>query len=206
MLAIRIILADDHPLIRAGIRRFLEAQPDLNIVAEASNGEEALRLVRELEPDVLVLDMEMPNLDGLDVAQRIRAEGLPVRILALSAYDDAAYVSGLWETGAAGYITKEKPPSLIIEAIRAVARGEGRWFVAPANQLDSVDRLNISERELEVLQLIAKGYSNNRIGEELFISENTVKNHVRSLYAKLDISSARELVAWAWQQGLVKSR
>ena len=172
------------------------------MIAEASNGKEAVRLVKSLKPDVLLLDMEMPELSGVEVAKVLRAEQVPVRILAVSAYDDESYVNGLLNLGAAGYITKDKPPAMIAEAVRAVSRGEGRWFVMPSfkQQLD----LPISEREQGVLRLMAQGHSNSEIGETLFISENTVRNHIANIYSKLDVSSWRQAVAWAWKSGMME--
>lgn len=199
---IRVVVADDHPMMRTGIRTMLEAEEDIHVIAEAANGLEAFRLVTSLGPDVLLLDMEMPGLSGVEVARKIKAENLPVQILALSAYDDESYVNGLLETGAAGYITKEKPPSMIIEAVRAVSRGEGRWFVSPIHKSGDFP---VSEREQDVLKLMAQGYSNQQISEFLFISENTVRNHVANIYSKLGVNTWREAVAWAWQEGLMKN-
>ena len=196
---IRVLLADDHPVWRRGVRGLLDATDDLHVVAEASDGQEALDSIRSLDLDVAVLDMEMPTLSGLDVARAVRDEALPVRILALTSYDDAAYVTGLLANGASGYLTKDKPPSLIVEAVRAVARGEGRWFVQPRAKSEPGETL--SGREREVLRLLAKGQANNEIAEALFISENTVRNHLANAYAKVGVRTAREAVAWAWRSG-----
>jgi DNA-binding NarL/FixJ family response regulator len=198
--AISIVLADDHPVVRSGICNFLSGEPDLKVVAEASGGKEALKLVRLHRPDVLVLDMEMPDLPGLEVARILKQEENPTRVLALSAYDDPAYVSGLLDNGAAGYITKEKPPALIIEAVRAVARGETRWFVQPGSRNSTGSEL--TERELTVLGMLASGTSNALIAERLFISENTVRNHLARIYEKLHVTTSREAIAWAWREGL----
>lgn len=198
---IRVVLADDHPLMRSGIRNLLEAEPDINVVGEAANGAEALRLVEAVRPDVLLLDMEMPGMSGVEVARKIQALELPVYVLALSAYDDKAYVSGLLESGASGYITKEKPPQVIIEAVRAVAHGEGRWFIQPVMRESKT--FPVSLRERDVLKLMARGCSNQDISKQLFISENTVRNHVANIYGKLGVKTWREAVAWAWQSGLM---
>ena len=199
---IRVVLADDHPVMRSGIRNLLEAEEDIVVIGEAANGPEAIRLVESAKPDVLLLDMEMPGMSGVEVARKIRAMGLPVYILALSAYDDKAYVMGLLDSGASGYITKEKPPVMIIEAVRAVARGEGRWFIQPV--MPQKEKFPVSGREQEVLRLMARGLSNQEIGEQLFISENTVRNHVANIYGKLGVRSWREAVAWAWESGLME--
>ena len=196
---IRVLIADDHPVWRKGIRTLFEAEPDIEVVAEASDGEEALRRIRAGGLDVAVLDMEMPRMSGVEVARTVRDEALAVRILALSSYDDAAYVSGLLQNGASGYLTKDKPPALIVEAVRAVARGEGRWFVQPRSREDPA--ADLSDREREVLQLLAQGRANGDIADLLFISENTVRNHLANAYAKIGVTTAREAVAWAWRNG-----
>lgn len=195
----RVVLADDHPSVRAGLRAAIEEQPDLELVGEAADGLRALALVRHLAPDVLVLDLNMPGLSGVEVARTLQDEGTPTHILAVSAYEDEPYVQGLFASGASGYITKEKPVGVIVEAVRAVARGEGRWFVHPA----APDDLPITRRETDVLRLMAKGLSNEAIAHALYLSENTIRNHVASIYAKLGVRSAREAVAWAWEHGLV---
>jgi DNA-binding NarL/FixJ family response regulator len=123
----RIVLADDHAGVRAYVRRLLQRTPGIEVIGEASNGNEALQLVNQLQPDVLLLDMEMPVLSGVEVARRLRAENSPVRVLALSAYDDRQYVLEMLSNGAAGYLTKDDAPDFIVEAVRSVAEGEGRW-------------------------------------------------------------------------------
>lgn len=201
---IRLIIADDHPLWRHGICAFLGAQPDLEIVAEVEDGRAALQAIRSTPADVVLLDMEMPELSGVDVTRTVKAENLPVRVLAVSAYNDPEYVQGLMDHGASGYITKEKPPAMLLESIRAVARGEGRWFVHAPPASDAV--ADLSERELDVLRLLATGCSNRAIADALFVSENTIRTHLGNLYVKLEVTSAREAVAWAWRNGLAESR
>lgn len=202
MTPIRILVADDHPLWRRGVCALLDGEPDLNVVGEASDGAEALRLIQTVDAEVALLDMEMPILSGVEVTRTAKAEGTAIRILALSAYDEPEYVSGLMNAGADGYITKEKPPEMLLEAVRAVARGEGRWFVraVPAGSRTA----HLSDREREVLALLAEGRTNKGIGEALFISQNTVRNHLGSLYIKIEVQSAREAVAWAWRNGVAR--
>ena len=200
---IRILVVDDHPVWRRGVRNLLAAEADFDVIGEASDGEQALRMIRETDPNVVLLDMEMPKMSGVEVAKAVAAEGLTCRILALSSYDDAAYVGGLLLAGASGYLTKDKPPFMIVEAVRAVARGEGRWFVQPTSVSDPA--AGLSEREREVLQHLAQGLSNSDIASALFISDNTVRNHLASTYAKLGVTSAREAVAWAWREGFIVS-
>ena len=201
MQLIHVVIADDHPVVRSGIRGMLENNEDIDIVGEAANGEEALRLVESKQPNVLLLDVEMPGLSGVEVAQRLDEQDTPVHLLALSSYDDQEYVQGLFKSGASGYLTKENAPELVVEAVRAVAHGEVRWFVRP--ERDSKSPSDLTEREEEVLCLLAEGKSNAEISEELFVSESTVRKHATSLYRKLDVDSGREAIAWAWQNGII---
>ena len=200
---IRLILADDHPALRAGIRSMLEAAAarqgvGLDVVAEAPDGAEALRLARLHEPDVLVTDIEMPGMDGVALARAVRDAGLATRVLALSAYDEPAYVRGLRDAGASGYLTKENPAATIAEAVFAVARGQDRWFVGVA--ADPAGAL--TDREREVLRELARGGTNQEIADALGVAENTVRNHLTVVYEKLGVPSSRAAVAWAWEHGL----
>ncbi len=201
---VRVVIADDHPVVRRGIRNILEGEEGIEVVGEAATGEEALRLVQSEEPDVLLLDVEMPDVSGVEVARELQRRGDRVHVLALSSYDDQEYVIGLLESGANGYLTKEKAPFLIAEAVRAVARGEVRWFVRP-ERADSVAQ-ELTEREKEVLRLLAEGRSNQEIAGELSRLEHTVRSHMTRLYQKLGVKSAREAIAWAWQRGLMSRR
>jgi len=210
---IRVLLADDHPLIRAGVRSILEREDDIEVVGEAGNGREALDLVEQLSPDVLLLDVEMPVMPGIEVANELKRFGSEVQILVLSSHDDEQYVFGLLESGASGYLIKDEIPETIVEAVRGVSHGEDGWMsrriiskivhhratretaVFPAGN-------ELSERELDVLKLLAKGEDNSQIAESLFISESTVKSHCHSIYSKLDIRNRVQAAAWAWQRGL----
>jgi DNA-binding NarL/FixJ family response regulator len=212
--AIRVLLADDHPVVRSGIRALLEKAPDITVVGEASDGTEALRLVDQLKPDVLLLDMELPVLTGVEVAQRLQVARDPVRILALSAHDDEQYIFGLLSNGAVGYMTKDEALTTITDAVRGVARGEAGWLsrritakvlqrkVAGAeSQADHSAAL--SARERQVLRLVAQGNPNEQIASTLCISDGTVKNHVTNIYSKLGVRTRAEAVAWAWKQGIM---
>ncbi|MDT7858172.1 response regulator transcription factor [Rubrivirga sp. S365] len=195
----RVLLADDHPVWRRGVRDLLAAEPDLAVVAEAADGEEALAALRAGGVDVAVLDMEMPRVTGVEVARAVQAERLGARVLALSSYADPSYVTGLFQSGASGYLTKDQSPELVVEAVRAVARGEGRWFVSPAALADPA--AGLSDRERDVLRLLAEGRANGQIAEALFVSENTVRSHLTSVYAKVGVGSAREAIVWAIRTG-----
>ena len=214
---IKVLLADDHPPLRAGIRARLEQEEDITVVGEASNGKEALSMAKSLQPHLLVLDMEMPEMSGLEVATRLKDEGAAIRVLVLSAYEDAEYITKLLESGAvAGYLTKSESLDTIVAAVRGVSKGEDGWLSrevaaalmkqrrGPSRKVhNSLEQL--SRREMEVLQLIAKGYNNSQIGEELFIAESTVKKHVSNIYMKLELNTRAEVTAWAWKNGIVES-
>ncbi len=212
---IRVVLADDHPVVRSGIRNLLERAPDIVVLDEASDGEHALRLVSEHAPDVLLLDMEMPGVSGLEVARQLQASASTVRVLGLSAYDDEEYVFGLLASGAVGYLTKEEALDTICDAVRGVARGEEGWLSRRAtlklmqrkqadNRVSPAPGGSLSPRERQVLQLVADGLTNDQIAEHLGISDGTVKNHVTNIYTKLGVGARAEAVAWAWRNGLAK--
>lgn len=210
MSTIRIVLADDHPVMRDGVRNLLEQEADVSVVGEAADGDDALRMTKELEPDVLVLDMEMPGLKGVEVARRLRADGSPVRILALSAYDDRQYILSLLATGAAGYLIKEEAPDTIVDAVRGVARGEDGWLsrrvsarVAEWTQRGETAGDDLTEREMDVLRLVAEGKTNQEIGHALGISPKTVEKHLEGVFAKLGVSSRVEAAVRAVRDELV---
>lgn len=207
---IRVILADDHPVVRTGIKTLLQQAEDIVVVAETGNGSEVFKLVEQLTPDVLLLDMEMPGLSGVEVAVRLKEQKAPVRVLALSAYDDEEYIRNLLLHGAAGYLTKEEAIEIIIDAVRGVARGEQGWFSRRAiAQLSALSRPDtspakeLSNRERDVLRLVAAGKTNVEIGHALGISEKTVEKHVGAVFNKLQVSSRVEAAVLAVQQGLV---
>ena len=202
-LPVRAVVADDHPVFRAGLVAALRDGGRIDVVGEASDGREALRLVAETAPDVLVLDMQMPVMSGPEVALALRGVPGAPRILALSAFNDSATVHGLLDAGAAGYLPKDQHPNIVREAVVAVHRGEGRWFVPIPRKPDMLSPL--TGREHEVLVAMARGLDNAAIAERLRIAENTVRNHLAAVYSKLGVGTAREAVAWAWENGLVRA-
>lgn len=212
---VRVLLADDHPVVRAGIRNELARQADIEVIAEAVNGDEALRLAESLRPDVLVLDLAMSGLKPAQVIRQLRAQPAPPRILVLTAHGDRELVQGMLQAGATGYLLKDEDPAAIVDGVRAVAQGRPWLSPAVAQSLSGqpasgekalmaeAQGLPLSMRELEVLRLLARGYSNEQIANALMISEGTVKNHVTNIYDKLKVHTRAEAVAWAWEQGLV---
>jgi len=207
---IRVLLVDDHPVVRSGIHGLLEKAMDIEIVGEASNGEEALHLVEETHPDVLLLDMELPDVQGTQVAQQIRRLYPQVKILALSAHDDSVYVRELLELGAAGYLMKEEAPEMIIEAVRGVAHGEQGWVsrriasqIASWVQAGGPDKMDLTLRENEVLRLVVQGKTNQAIAVQLAISEKTVEKYVRAIFNKLNVNSRVEAAVYAVREELV---
>lgn len=208
MTKIRVVLADDHPVVRTGIRALLERAPDIVIVAEAENGLEVLKLVEKFSPDVLVLDIEMPQLSGVEVAQQIKARNLPVRILALSAYAEDHYVNKILLSGASGYLIKDEAPHMIIDAVRGIAMGEEGWMsrraVATLHAHARNTEINeLTAREKEVLALVVGGKTNQEIALALTISESTVEKHVGALLTKLNVSSRVEAAVQAVRKGWV---
>jgi len=204
---IRVLLADDHPALRLGLRVLLERAPDVELVGEAEDGAEALALVEASRPDVVVLDCEMPEMEGVEVAQEIRRRNLPVRVLALSSYDDERYVRGMLDAGAVGYLLKDEAPGVIVAAARAAARGEGYFSPAVAAKVAAWSRGErpggLTEREVEVLRLVAEGLPNKQIASQLQVAERTVNFHVSNILQKLDAASRVEAAVWAKEQGVI---
>jgi DNA-binding NarL/FixJ family response regulator len=206
----RILIADDHAIIRDGLKVLLNAQPDLEVVGEASNGQDAFKLADELRPDVVVMDVSMPNGGGAQVTRRIRQSCPSVKVLALSAYEDEVYVRQLLSMGAVGYVLKRAVTDELVRAIRSVL--EGGTYLDPlvAGKVAGgfVNRENngkmggqLSEREAEVLRLIARGHTNKEIAGQLFLSVKTVETYKTRLGEKLGLHSRAEIVRYALSQG-----
>ncbi len=210
---IRVLLADDHIIVRAGIRQFLVQNADIQVIAEAGNGQEACALIEQNRPDVAVLDIQMPEMSGIEVTHWIRNKRLPVGVLILTAYDDEPYVQAVLQAGANGYVLKTAEPQEIVRAIRDVFQGKSVLDAALAQRL--ITRLSgkpehtliepLSDRELEILTLTGKGLTNKAIGVKLGISDRTVQNHLANIFAKLQAESRTEAVMRAVSMGLIPS-
>lgn len=215
MKKIKILIADDHAFVREGTRRILEQEPDLEVVAEAGDGEEAVRLASDLKPDVAIIDVAMPKLDGIEATRQIKALCPAVAVLVLSAYDDDQFVFGLLEAGAAGYLLKSVRGHEIVDAIRAVDAGESVLHPSVArkvlNRFASVSSKAqrkkplelLTDREMEVMRLVTKGLSNKDIADGLCLSVRTVQGHLANIFNKLRVSSRTEAVVHALKEGWV---
>lgn len=210
---IRVLLADDHAVVRAGIRQFLEQADDIAVIAEADDGDMARTLVAQHEPDVAVLDIQMPQATGIEVTRWIRANHRHMGVLILTAYDDDPYIMAVLQAGANGYVLKTAPPPSIVQAVRDVYEGKsaldptitGRLMdhIAGRASADLPAYEELTERELEVLALAGKGYTNKAIGVQLGISDRTVQGHLAKTYRKLDANSRTEAVMKAVSFGLI---
>ncbi len=212
---IRILLADDHAVVREGTRQFLERESDLEVVGEAADGEEAVRLVGNLNPDVAIMDISMPNVDGIEATRQIKAKYPKVAVLILSAYDDDQFVFSLLEAGAAGYLLKSVRGNELVNAIREVSAGESvlhptiarkvlnRFTNMTGETLKQKSQDVLTEREIEVLQLATQGSSNQEIADRLFLSLRTVQSHLNHIFNKLQVSSRTEAVVRALKEGWV---
>jgi two-component system response regulator NreC len=211
---IRVLIADDHTIVRAGVRLLLEAEPDMEVVGEALTGEEAIRLVENLRPTVVLMDIAMPGLDGLEATRRIKATTPDTRILVLTMHRSDEYFFEMLKAGASGYVLKAAETDELVTAIRVVARGETFLFPTMAKKLvqDYVRRFgenvtsglpSLTAREREILRLVAKGYSNKEIAQHLVLSPSTVHSHRTNLMKKLNLNGQRELVQYVREQGLL---
>jgi two-component system NarL family response regulator len=201
---IRIVVADDHPIVREGIVANLRQERDMNVVAEASDGDEALALVRKLAPDVVLLDLRMPAHDGIEILTQLSSSSVPTRAIVITTFESPEDIQRSMKAGARGYLLKDCSRQILLEAIRRVHRGE--IYLPPSIAQKLVERIQnpqLTQRELDVLVSMAAGKSNKEIGSQLFIAEGTVKTHVASLLAKLDTGSRMAAIRRAVQLGLV---
>jgi two-component system nitrate/nitrite response regulator NarL len=208
---VRVVVADDHPLYRDGVVRALSASGQVEVVAEAEDGRTALEAIREHQPDVALLDYRLPELDGVEVTHAVIRDGLPTRVLLVSAFTDSGLVYNALQVGVGGYIAKDARREQIVDAVLACARGETVLPPELASGLASEIRLRaatdgpvLTEREAQILRLIADGKSLPTIAEELFLGVTTVKTHAQHLYAKLEVSDRAAAVAEAMRRGLIE--
>jgi DNA-binding NarL/FixJ family response regulator len=218
--SVRVLIVDDQALVRAGFRMILESEPDVEIVGEASDGAEALEAARELSPDVILMDIRMPNLDGLEATRRLLEEpGDVPRVLMLTTFDLDEYVYEALRAGASGFMLKDTPPEQLVDAIHVVARGDAllsptitrrvieEFIRRPPSTIPMTRPAKLDEltaRELEVLGFMARGLSNSEIASDLFVSETTVKTHVARILMKLGLRDRVQAVVFAYESGLVQ--
>jgi len=213
---IRVLIADDQALVRGGFRMILEAQKDIEVVGEASDGREALAQARELDPDVVLMDIRMPELDGLEATRQLISGDGTARVLMLTTFDLDEYVYEAMKAGASGFLLKDVRPEQLAEAVRVVAAGDSLLAPAITQRLIAefvrrpppgsgppIEVSELTERELEVLKLIARGLSNAEIASALFLSEATVKTHVTHVFTKLKVRDRVQAVVLAYESGLV---
>ena len=214
---IRVLIVDDQALVREGFRMILEAQSDIEVVGEAANGHEALRLARELDPDVVLMDVRMPELDGIEATRRLVRSSDRLRVLVLTTFDLDEYVYGALKAGANGFLLKDAPRTQLIHAVRTVAAGDQMLDAAITRKLvdeftrrpppgDGVplELAELTEREVEVLRLVARGLSNAEIAQALYLTEATVKTHVAHVLRKLQLRGRVQAVVFAYESGLVR--
>jgi two-component system, NarL family, response regulator LiaR len=211
---ISVLIADDHAIVRQGVRAFLETQSDLAVVGEAESGDEAVRLVAELVPDVALIDLVMPGMDGVEAIRQVKRVSPHTQVIALTSYHEDEHIFPALRAGTLSYVLKDIRPEELAEVVRRAARGESTLHPRVAARVVHDLRggtheganafLDLSERELEVLRLIAGGLYNAAIGEKLFISERTVKGHVSNILGKLHILDRTQAAVYAWRQGLVR--
>jgi DNA-binding NarL/FixJ family response regulator len=213
MNTIKLLIVDDHPVVREGIGAMLRREPDFKIVGEASNGLEAVDKARDLSPDVILMDLRMPELDGVEAITRIKADNQEIKFIILTTYSDDEYIFRGIAAGARAYLLKDAPREELFKAIRAVSRGESLIQPVVASRvLDKLAELSrktpaadvLSEREIEVLRLMAKGVSNKDIADHLSITQSTVKTHITSIFQKLNVTTRTEAVTTAFKKGIIQ--
>ena len=211
---ISVLLVDDHALVRQGVRAFLGTQPDISVVAEASSGEEGVRLAAEHAPDVALMDLIMPDIDGVEATRRLKSRSPRTKVIVLTSYHDDEHIFPAIRAGALSYVLKEIGPEELADSVRKAARGEAVLHPRVASRVvrelhgarrDTPNAFHeLSDRELEVLRLIADGRSNAEIAGRLFVSEKTVKSHVSNILGKLHLADRTQAAVYAWRQGVVR--
>jgi DNA-binding NarL/FixJ family response regulator len=207
---IRLLVVDDHPVVRDGLCSMFDRDPEFDVLGEAGDGAEAVRLAQELRPDVILMDLRMPGMDGVTAITELAAKGVAARVLVLTTYDTDSHVLPAIEAGATGYLLKDAPRADLLRAVRAAAHGEA--VLSPAVTARLMSKLRspaagpLSQRELEVLELVAAGSTNREAAARLFITEATVKTHLLNIYAKLGVSDRAAAVAEAFNRGLLTRR
>jgi len=219
---ISVVMVDDHPIVRAGMRAVLDSSEDIVVLAEGGSGDDAIQLTQEHAPDVLVLDINLPDQNGLDVTCKLRAQGTPTAILILTAHQDPQLIFGLLENGATGYVLKDEALETLAHAVRAAARGNS-WLsptvasqvvqravqreIANSSEAESSQPADssLTPREIEILHLLAEGLDNKNIAKKLTITKRTVQNHVSNIYGKLGVKSRAEAMLYAIQHGWVQA-
>jgi len=213
---IGVLLADDQELVRSGFRLILDLAEGIEVVGEAADGHEAVQLARELQPDVVLMDVRMPKLDGIEATRRLRQAGVGSRVLVLTTFDLDEYVYAAVRAGASGFLLKDAPREQLVTAVRTVARGEAllapaitqrlieRFVSRPAPKQNAPGLAELSQREFEVLRLLARGMSNGEIADELVLGEATVKTHVARILRKLALRDRVQAVVFAYETGLIE--
>ena len=211
---IRVLIVDDHQVVRQGLRTFLELQEDILVVGEAGDGETAVELVRQLNPDIVLMDLVMPRLDGISATRQVKSFAVAVKVIALTSFTEDEQVFPAIQAGASSYLLKDVSPDELVEAIRAAYHGEARLHpdimrklmdqvATQTTRIQEIPAENLTERELDVVRLVAQGRSNHEIAQELVISEKTVKTHISNILGKLHLADRTQLAIYAIKKGLV---
>jgi len=204
--AIRVVLVDDHAVIRAGLQQLLAGTADIEVVGQAENGREALEVVRRLRPDVVLMDLQMPGVDGVGATRMIMAEKLGVDVLVLTSYSDSERIVAALDAGAVGYLLKDADPDDVLQGIRAVSRGESPIHPRAARTLLGIragsSQIQLTSRETEILRLVREGLANKQIARRLEISERTVKAHLTSAFARIGVADRTQAALWVERNGL----
>ena len=214
MKMISVLIADDHSMVRQGLKQILELEEDITVIAQASNGAEAVKLTKEHNPDVVLMDINMPGTNGIEAIKELKLEKNPSKIIVLTIHDDREYLFKTIQMGAEGYVLKDAEPYVLVEAIRSVSKGQSyiqanmtKELVREFNRVtlhekDKSETNGLTAREVEVLGLIAEGMINKEIAKKLFISEKTVKNHVSNIFKKLNVSDRTQGAIYAFKHNL----